>query len=206
MTVQCAQTPPARPNPQGKGLVTVLNDWSAVQPRLGDVKPPAVLLRDYCFSALVLAARFSFRPRPGMDYFLYSSDSQWFLSLISPVEWGSGAPGTFVANCRLEQDMTWQLEFADIEPGSDAHLRLQAFVDGFAESLAGQASPQAALPYYVTGLPYYQRMLATGLAVSLRHSMQSLDAAALRDLAGSLALPAPTALQTRDVRQPPTQP
>ena len=189
MNAQSTQTPPANPNPQGKGLVTVLTDWTAVQPRLGDVKAPAVLLRDYCFSALVLAARFSFRPRPGKTYFLYSGDREWILSLISPAEWGSGAPGPFVASCRLEQDMTWQLEFAEIAPDSDVQPRLQAFVDGFAESIAGQAAPQEALPYYVAELPYYQRMLATGLAVSLRHSMRSLDAATLQDLGRSLALP-----------------
>ncbi len=35
------------------------------------------------------------------------------------------------------------------------------------------------LPFYVRGLPYYQRMLATGLAVSLQHSISETGTAAL---------------------------
>jgi ubiquinone/menaquinone biosynthesis C-methylase UbiE len=53
------------PNPQGKGNVTVLQDWDALRPRSLERKSANNILTDYCLSALVLAAKFQFRPVQG---------------------------------------------------------------------------------------------------------------------------------------------
>jgi hypothetical protein len=163
---------PKNPNPQGKGCVPVLQDWAGARPQLPIRKSTAEILRDYCLSGLVLAATFRFRPVPGKHYFLYCNESDWMLSLVAPQEWGTAAPGDFVADCQLQTDMTWQLDFAPKGGGHRARERLQQFVEGFADMLAEQESPEDALPFYVPELPYFQRMLATGLAVSLQHSIR----------------------------------
>ena len=175
--------PAPNPNPQGKGLVPVLQDWSSVQPQMGAAKSAVDLLRDYCFSALVLAAKFRFQPRPGNHYFLYSGDCDWILSLVAPREWGKRAPGDFVATCHLDCDMTWRLEFAGLDRNSETFNRLRAFIGGFAETVARQEAPEQELPFYVADLPYHQRMLATGLSVSLRHSLRKMGPTALQRVA-----------------------
>ena len=160
------------PNPQGKGVVPVLRDWATMTP-VGPIrKDAAVFLRDYCISSLVLAARFGFKPVPGKDYFLYAREGEWMLSLIGPHEWGQREPGAFLGRCRLRADMTWVIErCADEESDAVAVERAQAFVEGFVDTLAGQASVGENLPYYVSTLPYYQRLLATALATSLQRSL-----------------------------------
>jgi hypothetical protein len=176
---QLIQRAQNNPNPQGKGCVPVLQDWAALRPQVPAPKAPADILRDYCLSALVLAARFRFRPVPGKPYYLYCGEQDWSLSLIAPQEWGRAMPGEFVAECCLQADMTWRLEFGSLLADSAAGMRLQRFVEGFSGTLASQGSLVEGLPFYVRTLPYYQRMLATGLAVSLHHSIGEVDPAAL---------------------------
>ncbi|MCX2979276.1 DUF2452 domain-containing protein [Halieaceae bacterium IMCC14734] len=167
------------PNPQGKGTVAMLADWDALRPQLPAVKTPTDILRDYCLSALVLAAKFSFRPVLGKIYYLYHDQSQWKLSLVAPSEWGDRLPGHFVAACELQTDMTWKLDFAELEKDSSAAAALLRFVDGFTDTLANQTNLVDELPFYSSSLPYYQRMLATGLSVSLSFSIGKTSPAAL---------------------------
>ncbi|MCB1703914.1 MAG: DUF2452 domain-containing protein [Halioglobus sp.] len=160
------------PNPQGKGAVPVLRDWSTMQPAAVGSKDAATFLRDYCISSLVLAARFRFKPVPGKDYFLYVGEGDWMLSLIGPHEWGTRRPGAFLGRCRLRMDMTWAIETStNGETESLALERAQAFVAGFVDSLQGQAAVEDSLPYYISHLPYYQRLLATALASSLQQTL-----------------------------------
>ena len=173
------------PNPQGKGCTPVLQDWAALHPHLPGRKTHDEILRDYCLSALVLAAKFRFRPVPGKPYHLYCDAGTWKLSLIGPQEWGERMPGEFVAQCRLQDDMTWQLEFDQLRADSTAAQCLQHFAEGFARAVAAQDSLQDGLPFYARKLPYFQRMLGTGLAVSLRHSIRQSGAVGLKQ-----ALPA----------------
>jgi hypothetical protein len=167
------------PNPQGKGCVSILQDWHAFSPSSPVKKSANDILTDYCFSALVLAAQFRFKPVQGKTYYLYSDEQTWSLSLIGPQEWGDGIPGEFVANCCLQTDMTWQLEFGQPRTGSPVSDRLKGFVESFTHTLAHQDSVADELPFYVRDLPYYQRMLATGLAVSLQHSIKETGLLAL---------------------------
>ncbi|NND67045.1 MAG: DUF2452 domain-containing protein [Halioglobus sp.] len=172
----------SNPNPQGKGVVPVLRDWNNTRPAGSTRKNPAQFLRDYCISSLVLAARFKFRPVVERTYYLYAGDTQWTLSLIGPQEWHHGAPGRFLAPCRLRPDMTWELDAQEFSDES-AIASLQRFVEGFVTTLQGQESIAAELPFYAAHLSYYQRMLATGLASSLASS--GADTAQVRALAAS---------------------
>ncbi len=160
------------PNPQGKGVVPLLRDWEGVRPGVAAIKAPETVLRDYCISSLVLAARFHFKPVIGKDYYLYARGRDWTMSLIGPLEWGQREPGAFLGRCRLRQDMTWEI---DVSAESGAHAaameKAQEFVAGFVESLAERGAIDEDLPFFVRELPYYQRLLATALATSLQRSL-----------------------------------
>ncbi|KAK2189833.1 hypothetical protein NP493_96g13036 [Ridgeia piscesae] len=46
--------------------------------------------------------------KPGAIYYLYKRPSgQKYLSLLSPQEWGSSCPHTFIGGYRLEVDQSW---------------------------------------------------------------------------------------------------
>ena len=100
-------------NPQGKGVVMVLQQMAAAAP--AEIRPKSAdeALLDYWCSSLVLSAAFKFRVAPDNTYFLYRVGLDWQLSLIAPDEWGARIPGDFVAECQLSPDMTWQLQFDD---------------------------------------------------------------------------------------------
>lgn len=160
------------PNPQGKGMVPVLRDWEAVQPVAALVKTPDAFLRDYCISSLVLAAKFRFKPVPGKAYFLYFSGHEWMMSLIAPREWGKSQPGAFLGCCRLRADMTWEIETSNVDEADELALeKAQDFVQGFVAAIGEQEGIVANLPFYVSELPYYQRLLGTALAASLQRSL-----------------------------------
>ncbi|MEZ5573030.1 MAG: DUF2452 domain-containing protein [Halioglobus sp.] len=159
------------PNPQGKGMVPILRDWGALQPGAIGQKSAAVFLRDYCLSALVLAAKFRFKPVIGKPYFLYLVDDQWSLSMIAPEEWGERLPGEFFARCTLQADMTWDVQVCKADEASDALSTARGFVRSFVTALGEQSAIVGNLPYYVSGLPYYPRLLATALAASLQRSL-----------------------------------
>lgn len=170
------------PNPQGKGLVPVLQDWHALRATTSMHKNAAAFLRDYCISSLVLGAHFKFKPVVGNIYYLYAGESQWALSLIGPHEWGEGMPGEFLAPCTLKPDMTWTFEGDDLQD-APALTKLQIFIEGFVHAIQGQESIADELPYYVAKLPYYQRMLATALSSSLAQS--NFNAQEVKQLAQS---------------------
>ena len=185
-----SRNPHKNPNPQGKGLVPVLADWQATRPAAVSKKPPQALLLDWFASALVLSARFSFRPAVGQSYFLYSRSGEWQLSLVAPGEWGARSPGACLGRCEMRRDMTWALEpDPRLEENPQLQEELAALIEGFTDSLADDASLDDQLPAYRRDLPYYQRMLATALGTSLRASLDGelrLDAPArmLLDAAG----------------------
>lgn len=168
------------PNPQGKGLVPFLQDWHSMQPELMGQTAASGFLRDYAISSLVLAAEFRFKPVPENPYYLYSTPTGWKLSLISPQEWGQRRVGSFLARCYLGRDMTWQLNVEDIDSESPAARRARGFVLGFLQSLREQESIAENLPTYVAQLPYYRRLLATGLASRLALCLPALGGEVVR--------------------------
>lgn len=159
------------PNPQGKGLVPVLEQWQASQPLAAKAKNPGQLYVDYFVSLLVLSARFSFKPVRGQRYYLYLKNNKWLLSLVEPSAWHSESPGDYLGQCRLQDDMTWNLE-----PDAKFHdnpLIVEAlgrFHQGLLEYLDDGRTLKEKLPWFAEKLPFYQRMAANGLAKSIAMS------------------------------------
>ena len=160
------------PNPQGKGLVPVLQDLANLKTGLLDPKSPGAFLRDYCLSSFVLSASFAFKPVVGKTYYLYTSGPDWTLSLIAPGQWSSEKADTFLAACHLRPDMTWEL-LTDTLASDDNKSRdaLQRYIHAFVGSLAEQESISDSLPHYVRELPYYRRLLMCALSSSLKQSL-----------------------------------
>ncbi len=170
------RNPYKAPNPQGKGLVTLLKDWQATRPAAVTKKHAAELLFDWFVSALVLSARFSFRPVVGQSYYLYCKAGVWTLSLVAPEEWGRGQPGACLGCCELRADMTWGLAVADaLAHSQELKAALGERLEAFTADLDSDESLADKLPGYRRELPYYQRMLATGLGVSLRESAGGVE-------------------------------
>lgn len=61
-------------------------------------------------SERIYLADCGFKPIIGKTYHLYEdADGQWKLSMISPAEWGSKCPYTFVSTVKLLADHTWDI-------------------------------------------------------------------------------------------------
>ena len=163
------------PNPQGKGLVPVLQDIDALPAQYRPTKSPLDFFRDYCLSSLVLAAHFRFRPVPDKEYFLYSTEVGWTLSLVAPAEWHGNMPGVYVAVCLLRKDMTWRVDFTLLDDHEDVRQKIENFAASFGESVSNVENLDGTLPFFAANLPYFHRVMATGLAVSLKHSMPQND-------------------------------
>ena len=161
----------AKPNPQGKGLVPVLQDWSGLQTGVLGPKSPADFIRDYCISSLILSANFRFKPVVEKPYFLYANEHKMSLSLIAPHEWGQYQPGEFLGTCQLRRDMTWAIDLSELEEHSPALAIAREFVREFIVTFSKQDSIRRNLPFYVKELPYYRGRLATALASSLQRSL-----------------------------------
>lgn len=179
--------PHKNPNPQGKGVVPILSDWSDTRPARVNAKAPAELLFDWFASALVLSAEFSFKPVPGQAYFLYAQDERWQLSLVAPEEWRGREVGDCLGRCELRHDMTWSVAAdADLANKPALQQRLAALAESFMSDLDRDEELDAVLPGYRRELPYYQRLLATGLGTSLRCSadVDNRPARSARELLG----------------------
>ncbi|MFK7732910.1 MAG: DUF2452 domain-containing protein [Pseudomonadales bacterium] len=159
-------------NPQGKGLVPVLEAWHGAQAIQLAPKPARQVLSDYFTSLLVLSAEFQFKPCLGTEYHLYWCEPKWQLSLIGPQEWGRKIPGDYLGQCKLRDDMTWQIEPAsDISEKPELRDALQRFHEGFSDMLDSDAALEEKLPFFVAKLPYYRLLFSAGLANSLSKSM-----------------------------------
>lgn len=161
-----------RPNPQGKGLVPVLE--SLAQSRaLVSVLPKHInqISSELFTSLFVLHSQFQFKPVVGKSYWLYRCDGQFRLSLVSPQEWGGGF-GQSIGECVLQADITWSLTL-DAAAAND--LVLMRLIEDkrheFETALNAADTVDKVLPFYLAGLPFYQRVFASALAHSLKGSM-----------------------------------
>ena len=160
-------------NPQGKGLVPVVDAWRGAQPSVVRSKSPDRILADYFTSLLVLSSEFQFRPSRGGSYYLYLVGGNWRLSLISPPEWGSRQPGPCLGRCQLNAEMTWSLDVtSDIEAQPGLVEALEKFHEGFMHLLDQPGRLEDSLPFYSAQLAYYPRLFAAGLSSSLAQSLQ----------------------------------
>ena len=85
--------------------------------------------------------------------------------------------------------MTWEIDTEGLTEENTAIDSARNFVREFVANLSEQESITSHLPFYVSDLPYYQRMLATALASSLQYSIpaEGYSAQALLETQQSLA-------------------
>lgn len=180
-------------NPQGKGLVPILQQWRQYQPVDVQQKAPARLLADYFTSLLVLSAEFGFKPVVGQRYYLYLKQERWRLSLIEPERWSRQRSGDYLGECQLHPDMTWSIAPGDAYSDNPQMLAgLVQFQSLLYEQLNNDEPLQNQLPYYVATLPFYQRLAANGLAKSV--SISARDSGMLAQPASNWLIQKPPAL------------
>ena len=161
------------PNPQGKGMVPVLESLARVRPCIR--VPPKHLdqISNELFTSLfVLHSHFQFRPVVGRTYWLYRQRDSFKLSMVAPEEWQGTSFGKFIGECRLHEDITWTLV---LDPYAAEDENLQSMIASrrqeFEVALQKASTVDDLLPVYVSSLPFYQRVFAAGLAGSLKQSM-----------------------------------
>jgi hypothetical protein len=188
------------PNPQGKGLVPVLQGlqqhWARVQ-----VAPKQIdqVSLELFTSLFVLQSEFRFNPVPGQDYYLYQVGEVYRLLLVGPDEWTGAAPGRYIGHCMLQDDRTWTLEL-DPEAAADTDFmaKVEARRAALQQRIEGVEALEDALPTFEAELGYYGKALSFILGKSLRASMQlsGIHALSYEQAKGLLAAPdAPAADQ-----------
>lgn len=81
-------------------------------------------------------------------------------------------PGVYVARCQLRDDMTWALEAdKDLADNPEVMQALQQHINGFFDLINTSAPLAETLPFYAADLPFFPRLLASGLARSLRSEL-----------------------------------
>lgn len=169
------------PNPQGKGLVPVLQ---GLQQHWAQVRVPPKHIDQVSLelftSLFVLQSEIRFNPVPGQDYWLYRQGKRWKLSMVAPAEWGTKLPGRYVGHCVLQPDRTWTLELDAEVAGDPAFMaEVEAHRAQLQERLERAETLEAVLPGYEDRLGYHGKVLAFILGKSLRSSMQLSGIAAL---------------------------
>lgn len=172
-----------RPNPQGKGLVPLLENVIASRTEIS-VPPKSIrqISSELFTSLFILESDFFFKPVLGKDYYLYRKDGLFRLSLISPQEWGVqgqlsnhqfGVFGQYIGECKMQDDITWSL-MLDEEAAKDQELLslIEEKQKQFESMLESADAVVDILPIFNESLPFYQRAFASALAHSLRSSMQ----------------------------------
>ena len=160
------------PNPQGKGMVTA---FALLDQNITAIRVPAKHVEQVSnelFTAMfVLHSKFQFKPVIGRSYWLYRDDHGFSLSMISPDEWPANKRPC-IGRCELHADMSWTLELSEqaLEDG-DLMLYIEQQRYSFETAMSAVSSMDEAMPYYVSSLPFYQRVFASAFACSLRSSM-----------------------------------
>lgn len=162
-----------QPNPQGKGLVPILESLAESRALVSVVPKHINQISSELFTSMfVLHSRFQFKPVVGKQYWLYQRARQFHLSLVSPQEWGSDSFGLFVGECVLQPDITWSLT---LDNAAANNKDLMDYIEtkryDFEQALISAESVDTVLPFYLEGLPFYQRVFASAVANSLKKSM-----------------------------------
>ncbi len=160
----------ARPNPQGKANLPLLQMLEQSQPA-----PTAPVLsaeqgvRAYFVSTLVLSAVFQFEPRRGHSYYLYYKAPDWRLSMIEPQHDPRGRLGHFFARCTLAEDALWHLHVdTRSRPHQEVVKALAQHHQQLADFLETHTKLEEQLPWYIAELPFHRRVAARAMALSLR--------------------------------------
>ena len=160
-------------NPQGKGVISVLDDLHTSKPTNVQSKNTHQWLADYFTSMLVLSAKFKFKPIIGKNYYLYIKNNQLNLSLVEPNEWKSDKSGAYFAECMLHQDMSWSIK---PKRGWQKDITLfntiQNYQISFLRKMNDEIPIVEQLPFFIQQFSYYQRLGANALARSLKQSLE----------------------------------
>jgi len=162
------------PNPQGKGLVPILNDVASSRTKI-EIRPKKIdqIAGELFTSMFVLESEFAFKPVVGTDYYLYQKDDRFRLSLVNPDQWAGELFGRFIGRCVLERDITWTLEMDERAPKDQSLIQfIQEKKHAFENAMENAVQLGDMLPVYYASLPYYQKLFASALASSLGVSMQ----------------------------------
>jgi hypothetical protein len=190
---------PRNPNPQGKGLVPVLQGLQ--QHWLQQVLVPKQIdqIEMELFTSLfVLQSEFKFNPVPGKHYHMYQTAAGYRLLLVAPDEWHKPYPGRYVGECVLRKDRTWTLVLdAAMAADPEFMARIEALRNKLHKAMAGVAQLEDILPTFEPSLCYYGRIMAFILGKSLLTSMQlagiqGLDYKSAKGLLTQQAEPAQT--------------
>jgi len=74
----------------------------------------------------------------------------------------------FAGTCTLQSDMTWTIvPSAQLVEDSPVSGAIRRFFTAFAELLNTDLTLEEILPFYISGLPYFQRLYASALSRSL---------------------------------------
>lgn len=182
---------PRNPNPQGKGLVPVLQGIQQHTQRLVVPPKPLTQIEMELFTSLfVLQSEIRFSPVVGKSYWLYQHDDGYRLSLIAPQEWHREMTHRCIGQCVLQADRTWTLELTDAVAADTAFMeKIERQREALHAALERAQKVEDVLPEYLPSLGYHARITAFILGKSLRSSMQLAGIAALpyREAAGLLA-------------------
>jgi len=162
------------PNPQGKGVVVLLDSLQQAKNHLQtSAKNIQQISSDLFTSLFILNSQIRFKPTTRQTYWLYLKDGQYRLSLIAPDQWAPAQSGRFIGACALQTDLTWTLELSGDCTNDQAFIQDIAHRRQQLEQKLQQAEKiDDVLPVYTKTLPFYSRVLASGLAYSLKQSMQ----------------------------------
>ena len=162
------------PNPQGKGLVPVLDNVASSRPKMA-VPPKQIdqIAGELFTSMFVLESDFKFKPVAGKTYYLYRQDGRFRLSLVGPEQWSGSMFGQHIGACTLEADIAWTLVMDEKAASDEGLIQLiQAKKHDFEKALEDADKLEDVLPVFYESLPYYRRLVASALAYSLGVSMQ----------------------------------
>lgn len=173
---------PRNPNPQGKGLVPVLqrlqHGWQ--KPVLLPKQIDQIEMELFT-SLFVLQSKFKFNPVAGKSYYMYDCFSNtaagagegYKLLLVAPHEWHTPYPGRFVGECTLQQDRTWTLLLnPELESDATFMQRVEALRGKLLSALEEAEKIEDVLPVFEDSLGYFGRITAFILGKSLLASMQ----------------------------------
>ena len=178
------------PNPQGKGLVPVLqglqDHWSQLE-----VPPKHIdqISLELFTSLFVLQSEFRFNPVPHTPYWMYENEGKYRLMLVAPEEWCGRLPGRCIGLCELQNDRTWTLQLQEVVSADQAFMaRIEQQRKELEAALENAETLDDAMPSHEPSFGYYGRGLAFILGRSLRHSMQlsGINALAYQEARGLL--------------------
>lgn len=172
---------PENPNPQGKGLVPILQGLE--RHRLDRLLPPKQIDQvqmELFTSMFVLKSDIRFSPVPDKSYFLYQVEGRYKLLMVGPNEWHTPYRGRYIGECVLHEDRTWSMAL-DPAMTNDKEFMAQITRDQekLQQALENAESVEDVLPVFEEALGYNARILAYILGKSLGLSM---DMSGIRNL------------------------